>query len=256
MKSVHEELPNKDFERPDGIVEKSVCILSGKLASAGCTAYTEVFTEDNAPTETCEGHSGATICTESKLLATPGCPSTMATYLPEKEQNASWVTQNVVSTVPTEYCTLHGGNGSTSYVTAEDQVKFQAATDAAAMGLMGVDADAYINQKLEEWRKSQTGASTTSNIEDTHKHTYTTTKETPATCTIAGTRTKTCSCGDVKTETIPAKGHNYAGGATCTVCGEPNKNYKPDTGNESKEPAEPQNITAQPTNQNQTNTNV
>lgn len=42
---------------------------------------------------------------------------------------------------------------------------------------------------------------------------------TEATCTVDGVRTYTCSnCGETKTETIAAAGHNYENGA-CTVCG-------------------------------------
>ena len=43
---------------------------------------------------------------------------------------------------------------------------------------------------------------------------------TPATCDVAGVKTYTCTvCGTTKTETIPALGHNYDGGA-CTRCGQ------------------------------------
>ena len=38
-----------------------------------------------------------------------------------------------------------GGGGPVSYVTAVDQAGFQAATDAAAMGLTGEEAQNYIN---------------------------------------------------------------------------------------------------------------
>ena len=42
---------------------------------------------------------------------------------------------------------------------------------------------------------------------------------TPATCTAAGVKTYTCTkCGETKTETIPATGHNYVNGV-CTACG-------------------------------------
>lgn len=40
-----------------------------------------------------------------------------------------------------------------------------------------------------------------------------------ATCTTDGLRSKSCSCGYVITETIPATGHNMVGGV-CTECGE------------------------------------
>lgn len=226
MKAVHEELPNKQFDEPEGILRATVCTISGKLANANCGAnvYSEVFTADNIPTEECEGHSATSICLDSGLLATPNCPNQTSAYIPEKERNANWVTQNVISTIPTESCTLHAGGGA-SYVTAEDQIKFQAATDAAAMGLMGVDADAYIQSKLDEWRRSQ--GMQTQQTQPQHTHSYTITSQTEATCTKAGTVTKTCSCGDVKTETLPAKGHTFNGGPTCIVCGAANQSYKP-----------------------------
>lgn len=238
MKSIHKELENKQFEEPEGILRATVCAVSGKLATEGCGAgvYSEVFTADNIPTEKCEGHTATSVCVDSGLLATPGCPNQISAYIPEKERNAAWSTQNVMSNIPTEYCPLHGGmGGGPSYVTAEDQVKFQAATDAAAMGLMGVDADAYIEKKLEEWRNSQ--GMQKGEVQPQHTHNYTTTSQTAATCTTNGKVTKTCSCGDVKIETLPAKGHTFNGGPTCTVCGAKNPNYKaPESGGVNQKP--------------------
>lgn len=43
---------------------------------------------------------------------------------------------------------------------------------------------------------------------------------TPATCTADGVGTATCTvCGETKTETIPALGHNYSTDGKCTLCG-------------------------------------
>lgn len=77
------------------------------------------------------------------------------------------------------------------------------------------------------------GSSTTVNKETTsssggggysHSHSYTCTVTTEATCTEAGIKTFTCSCGATYTETIPAKGHTWDEGvvttaATCTEAG-------------------------------------
>lgn len=77
------------------------------------------------------------------------------------------------------------------------------------------------------------GSSTTVNKETTsssggggysHSHSYTGTVTTEATCTEAGIKTFTCSCGATYTETIPAKGHTWDEGvvttaATCTEAG-------------------------------------
>lgn len=54
--------------------------------------------------------------------------------------------------------------------------------------------------------------------EDTHTHSYTSSVTAAATCTTAGVRTYTCSCGSSYTESIPATGHNYVDGI-CSVCG-------------------------------------
>ncbi len=47
-----------------------------------------------------------------------------------------------------------------------------------------------------------------------HKHSYTPAVTTKETCTTAGIRTFTCSCGDSYTETIPALAHNYSSAVT------------------------------------------
>lgn len=47
-----------------------------------------------------------------------------------------------------------------------------------------------------------------------------------ATCKKAGTRQRTCSCGEVTTETIPILAHTYAEGS-CTACGAKDPNYVP-----------------------------
>ena len=62
-------------------------------------------------------------------------------------------------------------------------------------------------------------ALTACNSDDGHTHFYGSWSVTSnATCTTDGSRSKSCSCGDVITETIPATGHNMVGGV-CTDCG-------------------------------------
>lgn len=64
----------------------------------------------------------------------------------------------------------------------------------------------------------------------TCNHSYEETTNQPATCTTEGKIVKTCKkCGDQKTETLPAKGHSFGGGATCSACGASNPNYVPPT---------------------------
>ena len=62
-------------------------------------------------------------------------------------------------------------------------------------------------------------------INESHTHNYTETIIKNATCTENGEKKLTCSCGDNKTEVIPATGHIYENGK-CTECGEADPNHQ------------------------------
>lgn len=75
MKSVHKDLPNKNFNKPSGIVTATVCKTTGCIATSSCTdTYTEMFTQENMP-EKCEGHGTQNICQESGKVANEYCPA-------------------------------------------------------------------------------------------------------------------------------------------------------------------------------------
>lgn len=77
MSKIHEELPNKPFDVPSGIVTATVCSRSGKLPIEGLcngTLRLEYFAEGTVPTETCDVHYAGQICTYSNLPACEGCP--------------------------------------------------------------------------------------------------------------------------------------------------------------------------------------
>ncbi|MBQ2937940.1 MAG: penicillin-binding protein [Clostridia bacterium] len=75
MKSVHKDLPNKNFNKPSGIVTATVCRTTGCIAVSSCTdTYSEIFTQDNMP-EKCEGHGVQSICQESGKIANEYCPA-------------------------------------------------------------------------------------------------------------------------------------------------------------------------------------
>lgn len=83
MGRIHEGLEYKDFTKPDGIVAATVCKKSGKLAveglcdcdPRGSMVETEYFAAGTEPTEVCDHHISATICTASGLLANEFCPA-------------------------------------------------------------------------------------------------------------------------------------------------------------------------------------
>ena len=78
-------------------------------------------------------------------------------------------------------------------------------------------------------------ANETSNTEgtlDPHTHVWDEgTVVTEATCTEEGERAYKCSCGETKTEKIPALGHNYSNGS-CTRCGNEDPDFEAQTNEE------------------------
>ena len=151
MTKIHEPLENAKFVEPEGIIKKSVCRFCGLLASENSgSTYVELFTPENVPTETCPGHAVVNVCAESGYMSAGGCPEIKAvtSNLPPRETDPIWHSRHTAGDIPEGYCPIHGGGGGggpVSYVTAVDQAGFQAATDAAAMGLTGEEAQNYIN---------------------------------------------------------------------------------------------------------------
>ena len=111
MTAIHKDLENATFDQPEGIIRKTVCTISGKLATEACGAnvYSELFTEENVPTSACEGHGQIRVCNDSKQMATSQCPSVLDAmgYIPEKERGAIWVTENALTTEITGTCPIH-----------------------------------------------------------------------------------------------------------------------------------------------------
>ena len=83
MQKIHEELPNKDFDKPStGLETIQVCLDSGLLATEACThdlrgnrVTTVTVAADTAPTQTCNVHKMVRYCKDGKHLATEYCPA-------------------------------------------------------------------------------------------------------------------------------------------------------------------------------------
>lgn len=127
MQNIHSGLEDKDFDKPDGIVEASVCRESGKTPVAGLcdsdprgsTIYTEYFADGTQPTdtETCDKHVKVTICTESGQIAGPYCPVTTSSVKILGDVNGSnedqyRITQDELNTT----CTVHTGMDLSSLI--------------------------------------------------------------------------------------------------------------------------------------------
>ncbi len=133
MKKVHADLPKKDFAAPPaGIVQKRICIYSGKIATDLCAhdprgdaTRMEYFIKGTEPRDDdlCTIHTQALVCTESKdiygrnLLAGPYCPPDKVVskvfiqrtppYVPVKPGEV--YPKDVIYELPAgEYCNIHG----------------------------------------------------------------------------------------------------------------------------------------------------
>lgn len=126
MTRVHENLPDTGFTIPDSIETAQVCRKSGKLAVSGvCSAdprgnavYTEYFAKGTVPTEACDHHVRATVCSSSGGRPTAFCPADLL------------VSQTFMSLPPNEgstddsyyampgYCSVH--NGSSTIIDPSD----------------------------------------------------------------------------------------------------------------------------------------
>ena len=57
MERVHEGLEYKEFTMPSSVSQKTVCSITGLLATESCPGITEYFAEGTVPTQTCAGHA-------------------------------------------------------------------------------------------------------------------------------------------------------------------------------------------------------
>ena len=94
----------------------------------------------------------------------------------------------------------------------------------------GAVVTATVRQSGVESEKKLTGSETVLFVyekAEEHTHSFDEGKvTTEPTCTEKGVKTFTCSCGETKTEEIPALGHDFAHGR-CKRCDEKDPNFKP-----------------------------
>ena len=90
MQQVHADLPNKDFDKPEGGLETvEICMDSGLKPTDACRAdvrgtsriMTVTVATGTAPTESCNVHVFRDYCTEGKCLATEKCPADAVTQV-------------------------------------------------------------------------------------------------------------------------------------------------------------------------------
>ena len=146
MSRIHEELPNKDFEKPEDIVQVAVCSESGKLPvpglcdmdQRGSCVVQEYFAKGFEPTETCDVHIMAKVCQVTGMLATDMCYWPMdqvRVILPVLQEGApdhpTADTAYGVSMLPQYTCTTCTGGAQVQSITVtENFERLQSVTAA------------------------------------------------------------------------------------------------------------------------------
>ena len=130
MIAIHDELPDKDFIRPDGILDVLIDTQSGKLPTElsymdprGSTVVSELFLPGTQPTTFDDVHVKAIIDTESNQLATEHCPPTQVEERVFIQRQVPYIAEDHLDrnlnpilirdtefVLPTESCAIHALN--------------------------------------------------------------------------------------------------------------------------------------------------
>ena len=97
------------FEMPDGIVQATVCSDTGLLPSKGCPTVTDYFDATKIPTKYCPGVKKVVVCNESHMLANKECPET-TTYIYKMDENGNYKLEGYIwdEALLKEHCNIHG----------------------------------------------------------------------------------------------------------------------------------------------------
>jgi len=119
------------FPRPDGLVERQVCALSGHLPTEHCPTVTELFIPGTEPTERCPIHQAFLVNRETGRLCTLFTPPELCeervyeVYPPEAaDWLASLPEDRRPPTPPTEYDTIYGPTASDAEVVITDPAPY------------------------------------------------------------------------------------------------------------------------------------
>ncbi|HSM56307.1 MAG TPA: transglycosylase domain-containing protein [Candidatus Sulfomarinibacteraceae bacterium] len=107
--------PAATWERPPGIVERTVCDISGLLPTPRCPTVTEYFIEGTEPAVYDNIYQEFRINRETGRLATIYTPPELVdtrVYRIYPERAADWVRENEIEQPPTEYDTITDSPGS------------------------------------------------------------------------------------------------------------------------------------------------
>lgn len=115
--------PIVDFVRPDGLIERTVCAVSGELPTEHCPTVTELFIPGTEPTQRCHIHQVFRVNRETGRLCTVYTPPELCeervyeVYPPEAaDWLASLPEDKRPPQPPTEYDTIYGPTRSNAEV--------------------------------------------------------------------------------------------------------------------------------------------
>lgn len=128
MTRVHEGMSDPGFTVPDSIETAEICRKSGKLAVSGVCdndprgnpVYTEYFAKGTVPTDVCNNHVRATVCSISHKLPTPYCPERTTAVFMVLPPGETGETDDSPFAMP-GYCTIHSANSIIIPPGGEDQ---------------------------------------------------------------------------------------------------------------------------------------
>ncbi|MCL5997354.1 MAG: transglycosylase domain-containing protein [Chloroflexi bacterium] len=118
MDYLHQDKPLREFERPDGLVERAVCQIDGLQTNGVCPAVTELFIEGTEPTQQSTIVQKFPINKETNRIAVAGTPPDkveeriMYVFPPQAQDWYSTLTDEEKAAMPqppTEYDTQYGG---------------------------------------------------------------------------------------------------------------------------------------------------
>lgn len=106
------------FEMPDGIVQATVCSDTGLLPSNGCPTVTDYFDASKIPTKYCPGVKKVVVCNESHMLANKECPET-TTFIYKLNDDGEYVLEGYTwdESLLKEHCNIHGKKKDTKKTT-------------------------------------------------------------------------------------------------------------------------------------------
>lgn len=124
MTRVHEGKEDPGFSVPDSVETAVICRKSGKLAIPGVcdedprgdATYTEYFAKGSVPTDLCDVHVRATVCSITGLLPNSGCPKSTKIRL-ALPADADSSTDDSAYAMPTRKC---GGHTASTIAPATD----------------------------------------------------------------------------------------------------------------------------------------